>query len=63
MEMEKLIELLNEYEPYIAKDWEHRDNLWGYALQWHSAIYDRKNAESIIISRNYWFIKRLVEND
>jgi hypothetical protein len=31
--MKKLLELLNEYEPYIASDGEHRDNLWGYAYQ------------------------------
>ncbi len=61
--MEKLIELLNEYEPYIASDGEHRDNLWGYAYQWHSAVFPKELAESYIISARYWFIKWLVEND
>ncbi len=61
--MEKLIELLNEYEPYIASDGEHRDNLWGYAYQWHSAVFPKEIAESYIISARYGFIKWLVEND
>ena len=61
--MEKLIELLNEYEPYIASDGEHRDNLWGYAYQWHSAVFPKELAESYIISARYGFIKWLVEND
>ena len=59
----KLVELLNEYEPYIASDWEHRDNLWGYAYQWHSAVFPKELAESYIISARYWFIKWLVDND
>jgi hypothetical protein len=62
-EIWKLIELLNEYEPYIASDGEHRDNLWGYAYQWHSAVFPKELAESYIISARYWFIKWLVEND
>lgn len=61
--IEKLIELLNEYEPYIASDGEHRDNLWGYAYQWHSAVFSKEIAESYIISARYGFIKWLVEND
>ena len=61
--MEKLIELLNEYEPYIASDGEYKDNLWGYAYQWHSAIFPKELAESYIISARYGFIKRLVESD
>ena len=61
--IEKLIELLNEFEPYIASDWEHRDNLWGYAYQWHSAVFPKELAESYIISARYWFIKWLVDND
>ena len=61
--MQKLIELLNEYDPYIASDGEHRDNLWGYAYQWHSAVFPKELAESYIISKSYGFIKWLVEND
>lgn len=61
--MEKLIELLNEYEPYIASDGEHKPNLWGYAYQWHSAVFPKELAESYIISARYGFIKWLVEND
>ena len=61
--MDKLIELLNEYDPYIASDGEHRDNLWGYAYQWHSAVFSKELAESYIISARYGFIKWLVEND
>jgi len=61
--MEKLIELLNEYDPYIASDGERRDNLWGYAYQWHSAVFPKELAESYIISARYGFIKWLVEND
>ena len=61
--MQKLIDLLNEYEPYIASDGEHRDNLWGYAYQWHSAVFPKELAESYIISARYGFIKWLVEND
>ena len=62
-EIWKLLELLNEYDPYIASDGEHRDNLWGYAYQWHSAVFPKELAESYIISARYWFIKWLVEND
>lgn len=60
--MEKLIELLSEYDPYIASDGEHRDNIWGYAYQWHSAIFPKELVESYIISASYGFIGRLVEN-
>lgn len=62
-EIWKLIELLNEYEPYIASDGEHRDNLWGYVYQWHSAIFPKEIWMLKIISKEYWFIKWLVEND
>lgn len=61
--MEKLLGLLNEYDPYIASDGEHRDNLWGYAYQWHSAVFPKELAESYIISARYGFIKWLVDND
>jgi len=61
--IETLIELLNEYDPCIASDGEHRDNLWGYAYQWHSAVFPKELAESYIITARYGFIKWLVEND
>ena len=57
--MEKLLELLNDYDPYIASDGEHQDNLWFYVYQGKSAVYDKKIGETIIISKNYWFIEWL----
>ena len=45
--MEKLIELLNEYED--TDNWEN----------WHQVEF----RESKIISKSYWFIVWLVEND
>lgn len=47
IEMEKLIELLNQFED--TDNWEN----W----------YQVKFRESKIISKKFWFIKRLVEND
>ena len=61
--MEKLIELLNEYDPYIASDGEHRDNLWYFIYKWWSAIFPKEVWMLQIISKEYWFIKWLVEND
>ena len=61
--MEKLRELLNEFDPYIAKDWEHRDNLWYGVICWESAVYWQENWIQKIISKEYGFIKWLVEND
>ena len=60
--MEKLIELMNEYEPYIASDWEHRDNFWYFIYKWWSAIFPKEIWMLKIISKEYWFIKWLVEN-
>lgn len=62
-EIWKLIELLNEYDPYIASDGGHKPNLWGYAYQWHSAVFPKELAESYIISARYGFVKWLVDND
>ena len=62
-EIWKLLELLNEYDPYIASDGEHKPNLWGYAYQWHSAVFPKELSESYIISARYGFIWWLVEND
>jgi hypothetical protein len=61
--MEKLRELLNEFDPYIAKDWEHRDNLWYGVICWESAVYWKENWIQKIISKEYGFIQRLVENN
>jgi hypothetical protein len=61
--MEKLRELLNEFDPYIAKDWEHRDNLWYGVICWESAIFTKEIWIQKIISKEYGFIKRLVDND
>ena len=57
--MEKLIELLNEYEwnkLYFYDDWIYCDKYDMYEV-WDSLI------ELEIISKRYWFIKWLVEND
>lgn len=65
--MEKLVELLNEYNRNVKKwsdKWELKnsiDNPWTKYISlssvWAWKIY------LWIISREYWFIKRLVEND
>ena len=61
--MEKLIELLNEYDPYIQSDGTHTDNFWWYVSQWHSAIFPKEVWVERIISKSYGFIKWLVDND
>ena len=61
--MEKLRFLLNEFDPYICKDWEHRDNLWYSVICWESAIFTKEIWVQKIISKEYKFIKWLVEND
>lgn len=66
--MEKLIELLNEFE--IEKP--ARDYTWRIEKQnetrlcWTEytwAYVDDEEAERIVISKKYWFIKWLVDND
>lgn len=59
--MEKLRELLNEFDPYIQKDWEHRDNLWYGVICWESAIFTKEIWIQKIISKEYEFIKRLIK--
>lgn len=59
----KLIELLNEYEPYIQSDGTHTDNFWWYVSQWHSAVFPKEVWVERIISKSYGFIKWLVEKD
>ena len=70
--MEKLIELLNEYEKKERKsefyEWE-KWIWWEFNLfrrdtrdeEW-SHIYS-DTADTYVISKKFWFIKRLVEND
>ena len=62
--MEKLIELLNEYEKYISMwwlaDWREFDwNLHYYCNYKDEYVFD--NVHYRIISKNYWFIKRLID--
>lgn len=54
--MNKLIELLNEYE---KQDTWYINNEWEVVYWWG----DYWNYELEIISKKYWFIKRLVDND
>lgn len=60
--MEKLIELLNEYEVEIhwsereRKDWIE----WGTLL---NQEYRHNENVAYVISKSYWFIKWLVENE
>ena len=60
--MEKLIELLNEYEKETKKSEysEWRDLLWGRPQYLRC---DTVESELLIISKGYHFIKWLVEND
>ena len=64
--MEKLIQLLNEYEKQFTDRpnyfWYKDKMLWKYILcELNWRIID--NQELMIISERYEFIKRLVEND
>lgn len=77
--MEKLIELLNEYELEREKGIEEFKNwalpLWEWSIDDGDLVYDAvepsMNLESacwdtanwIVISKSYGFIKRLVDND
>jgi hypothetical protein len=60
--MEKLIELLNEF--YDKEKWgvfnaiEHRDNQRVFKLG-----NDDRVRDTAVISKEYWFIKWLVDND
>ena len=58
--MEKLIMLLNEYE-----NWKRGERtLWGYTWWMFYYIQSCDNYLNLkIISKEYWFIKRLVDND
>ena len=61
--MEKLIELLNEYDPYIQSDGTYTDNFWWYVSKWNSAVFPKEVWIDRIISNEYGFIKWLVDND
>ena len=58
--MEKLIQLLNERD---AKDWSKRKRYFvpnRICWEWCD---NSECSELLIISKKFWFIKRLVEND
>ena len=57
--MEKLIELLNESEDWFVSHFVSYDDLnWVFRLNsWQSFHY------TLILSKEYWFIKWLVDND
>ena len=56
--MEKLIKLLNEYtwEEYTH----HNDGGW---FEWEEPDYDWVCLDVRLKDKDYWFIKRLIEND
>jgi len=59
--MEKLIELLNEYEKEKTNQ---NVRFWNYYQNWFHYLEDGQSySELLIISKKYGFIKRLVEND
>lgn len=60
--MEKLKELLNEYEPRIAGDGEHMDNIRLFRTYMSDKTV-RDNAVRYIVSREYEFIKRLIDKN
>jgi hypothetical protein len=59
--MEKLIELLNEYENYL--DTTDRNDIQVHFRHINWADVRCFHNYSLIISKRYWFIKRLVDND
>jgi len=70
--MEKLIELLNEYEKEVKKSEFYEWEKW---IWWDTNLFRRDTrdeewshlysdtADTYVISKKYGFIKRLVEND
>ena len=70
--MEKLIELLNEYEKEIKKSEFYEWEKW---IWWDTNLFRRDTrdeewshlysdtADTYVISKKFWFIKWLVEND
>ena len=68
--MEKLIELLNEYEKDKIKNSEWLDVMYIWKYEWTLHYYNNYKDENIfdnvrflIISKEYWFIDWLVKND
>lgn len=61
--MEKLIELLNEYcKEKKIWEWSMLEN--GYLFHWNKPIKNKKEEfDLLIISKHYWFIDWLVDND
>lgn len=59
--MEKLIELLNEYWEYDLVEHNWGICKWNTDDEWEVNIYT--DYTNNIISKKYWFIKRLVENN
>ncbi len=58
IKMDKLIELLNEY---VRADFvKHEDWCFKEKYMWEDWRWD---SDSEVISKEYWFIKRLVDND
>lgn len=64
--MQKLLELLNQYDDEEGKDlyeWEieWEDIIWYNRFWWWYETIDV--SRSVIISKRYWFIERLVKKD
>ena len=57
--MDKLELLLNEYEPYIASDGEHQENIRLYRAKSQDKTV-RDNAIRYILSKEYLFIDWLI---
>lgn len=57
--MDKLEFLLNEYEPYIASDGEHQENIRLYRAKIQDKTV-RNNAIRYILSKEYLFIDWLI---
>ena len=58
--MEKLIELLNEYEKELNTGLRWRiDEMYWMLWRWLNLMW----VDQYLISKHYWFIKWLVEND
>ena len=53
----KLLELLNEYDSW----WDYDDYYWPYQYWQDTDAY--QYGKYYLVSRDYWFIKWLVEND
>ena len=65
--MEKLIKLLNEYMEYKEKFWPDKLTRFKWVDTSWNLLFELKNweyfQEEYIISKKYWFIEWLVEND